>query len=206
MVFLFFLADAKKKLILGADSKYWNIFGNSELVLFTSFPIISLKNRCVIVPSFLRVSFESLLGRTIPSLPFVVKSHVKSCLVRAQGDEFVFSNFEVLFSKVVQVPRVSTRMKRHHSNCEFWFSILSLFEAEPVENCLESIRGISGVEEIRRLDGSRTVELKVTLGKDVRPDVAEAVIRSGAKLYSLSYSEDLLERTYLEALKKGTNF
>ncbi|HVB11740.1 MAG TPA: ABC transporter ATP-binding protein [Nitrososphaerales archaeon] len=85
-------------------------------------------------------------------------------------------------------------------------STFLIVEAEPVENCLESIRGISGVEEVRRMDGSRTVELKVTLGKDVRPNVAEAVIRSGAKLYSLSYSEDLLERTYLEALKKGTNF
>lgn len=85
-------------------------------------------------------------------------------------------------------------------------STFLIVEADPVENCLNSIRAITGVEEIRRENGSRTLELKVTPGKDVRPDVAEAVIRSGAKLYALNYSEDLLERTYLEALKKGTNF
>ena len=86
-------------------------------------------------------------------------------------------------------------------------STFLIVEAEPLENCLESIRGISGVEEVRRVDGSsRIIELKVTPGKDVRPDVAEAVISSGAKLYSLSYSEDLLEKTYLEALEKDANF
>ncbi|MGA2876886.1 MAG: ABC transporter ATP-binding protein [Nitrososphaerales archaeon] len=84
-------------------------------------------------------------------------------------------------------------------------STFLIVEADPVENCLNSIRTIPGVEEIRK-ENDRTLELKVKPGKDVRPDIAEAVIRSGAKLFSLNYSEDLLERTYLEALKKGTNF
>jgi hypothetical protein len=38
----------------------------------------------------------------------------------------------------------------------------------------------------------------------VRPVVAEAVMKAGAKLYSMGYSENLLERTYIEALRKGT--
>lgn len=84
-------------------------------------------------------------------------------------------------------------------------STFLIVEADPLESCLEKIRAIQGVEDIRRENGGRTIELKVMPGRDVRPDVAEAIVRSGAKLYSLHYSEDLLERTYLEALKKGTN-
>ncbi len=85
-------------------------------------------------------------------------------------------------------------------------STFLIVEADPMESCIESIRGIPGVEEVLRKEDGRTLELKVARGKELRPDVAAAVIKSGAKLYSLSYSEDLLERTYLEALKKGTNF
>ncbi|MGI0091737.1 MAG: ABC transporter ATP-binding protein, partial [Nitrososphaerales archaeon] len=87
-------------------------------------------------------------------------------------------------------------------------STFLMVEADPADKCINMIRGIPGVEEIRSREGGvRTLlELKVTPGKDVRPDVAEAVIRSGAKLYSLSYSVDLLERTYLEALRKGADF
>src|SRR5208283_611189 len=55
-----------------------------------------------------------------------------------------------------------------------------IVEAEPVESCINSIQAIPGVEEVRKKNGSRTIELKVKPGKDVRPDVAEAVVRSGA--------------------------
>ncbi len=83
-------------------------------------------------------------------------------------------------------------------------SIFLIVEADPVERCLDSIKAIPGVEDALRKN-ERTLELKISRGKDVRPEVAEAVIRSGAKLYTLNYSENLLERTYLEALRRGTN-
>ena len=88
-------------------------------------------------------------------------------------------------------------------------STFLIVEADPAEACINDLGGIHGVEQVRikEAHSSRSLlELKVTPGKDVRPEVAEAVIRSGAKLYSLSYSEDLLERTYLEALKKGEEY
>jgi ABC-2 type transport system ATP-binding protein len=79
-------------------------------------------------------------------------------------------------------------------------------EADPLpDSLINTLSGISGVEEIKKKspDG-RTLELKIQPGKEVRPLVAEAVIQSGAKLYALNYSENLLERTYIEALKQGT--
>ena len=78
-----------------------------------------------------------------------------------------------------------------------------LLEAEPLdENLLSLISKIDGVEKVPAKTG-RTVELKIVRGKEVRPIVAETVIEAGAKLYSMSYSENLLERTYIEALETG---
>ena len=76
-------------------------------------------------------------------------------------------------------------------------------EAEPLNsNLIEDISRIVGVDQVQQKD-SRTIEIRVKRGDEVRPLVAEAVVESGAKLYSMGYSQNLLERTYIEALKKG---
>ena len=69
---------------------------------------------------------------------------------------------------------------------------------------LLQISGVEGVSK-KEANGARvTLELKIDSGREVRPSVADAVIKSGARLYSLGYSENLLERTYIEALRQGT--
>jgi len=84
-----------------------------------------------------------------------------------------------------------------------------VLEAEPVDdNLIKLLSQISGVEGVSRkdADGARVkLELKIEPGREVRPSVADAVIKSGAKLYSMGYSENLLERTYIEALRRGTS-
>ncbi|MHB8565550.1 MAG: ABC transporter ATP-binding protein [Nitrososphaerales archaeon] len=78
-----------------------------------------------------------------------------------------------------------------------------VLEAEPLDDRLiKDLSSVEGVEQVVRKDG-RTLELKTKRGIEVRPLIAESVIRSGAKLYSMGYSENLLERTYIEALKLG---
>jgi ABC-2 type transport system ATP-binding protein len=84
-----------------------------------------------------------------------------------------------------------------------------VLEAEPVDdNLIKTLSQISGVEGASRKEASGGVrailELKIESGREVRPVVAEAVMKAGAKLYSMGYSENLLERTYIEALRKGT--
>ena len=79
-----------------------------------------------------------------------------------------------------------------------------VLEADPLDtNLIKVITSIPGVEEItKKSDDGRTIELKIEHGKELRPQVAEAVIRYGAKLYSISYSESLLEKTYIRALRQ----
>ena len=83
-----------------------------------------------------------------------------------------------------------------------------VLEVEPLADSLvKLISSLPGVEGItNKTPGSAargTLELKIEKGKEIRPVVADAVVRSGAKLYSMNYSENLLERTYIEALRQG---
>ncbi len=76
-------------------------------------------------------------------------------------------------------------------------------EAEPLsEMLIGELSSLGGVEEITR-KSDRLIEIKTKQGVEVRPAVAETVIRAGSKLYSMDYSENLLERTYIEALRRG---
>lgn len=81
-------------------------------------------------------------------------------------------------------------------------------EAEPLgENLIKEISQLSGVEGVSKKethDSRVTIELKIEPGREVRPVVADVVFKAGSKLYSMDYAENLLERTYIEALRQGT--
>jgi len=48
-----------------------------------------------------------------------------------------------------------------------------------------------------------TVEIRVREKDiDVRPQVSDLVVKSGAKLYTIKRAENMLERAYLEALRE----
>ncbi len=83
-----------------------------------------------------------------------------------------------------------------------------VLEAEPLgDDLMKAITQLSGVEGVSRkevVSGVRLIlELKIEQGREIRPIVAETVMKTGAKLYSIGYSENLLERTYIEALRRG---
>lgn len=80
-----------------------------------------------------------------------------------------------------------------------------IVEVSPIEESLiKEMSKIPSVISVAKVGPKgRTLELKVETAKDVRPIVAETIVRSGAKLYSLNYSENLLERTYIQALTQG---
>jgi ABC-2 type transport system ATP-binding protein len=81
-------------------------------------------------------------------------------------------------------------------------------EAEPIDDNLTKIilqlPGIEGVSTKEQIGTRVKLELKVERGREVRPAVAETVMKAGSKLYQMGYSENLLERTYIEALRRGT--
>jgi ABC-2 type transport system ATP-binding protein len=85
-------------------------------------------------------------------------------------------------------------------------STFLVLEADPLdEDLLQKISTIPGVEGVtRKTPDGRIAEVKIEPGKEVRPLVAEAVIQAGSKLFSMNYEQNLLERTYIEALRQGT--
>ena len=74
-------------------------------------------------------------------------------------------------------------------------------EAEGLsESCISKIRSLPGVKAVR--DSGRDLEIEIDgpAQEDMRPKIAEAIVNSGARLYTIKPSENLLERAYIEAL------
>lgn len=79
------------------------------------------------------------------------------------------------------------------------YLIVEVYPVSP--SLIGALQAIPGVQSVLQVGThGRTLELKVEASKEVRPEVAKTVLASGSKLYSLSYSENLLERTYIRAL------
>jgi ABC-2 type transport system ATP-binding protein len=82
-----------------------------------------------------------------------------------------------------------------------------IVEAEPMDidlvSAITSLPGVEGLKEDQGVTGGRTIELKIERGKEVRPLISETIVKHGAKLYSISYSENLLEKAYIQALRDG---
>jgi len=66
------------------------------------------------------------------------------------------------------------------------------------DSVLGSVRNIDGVTDVVRTDHG--FEAKVRHGMEVRPAIAEVVVASGARLFSIGAGERLLERAYIKAL------
>lgn len=85
------------------------------------------------------------------------------------------------------------------------FSAITV-EAEGVsEDCIRMIKGLRGVGEVHR-NGGRLIQIEIVEGseEELRPKISELIVQSGAKLYTIKPSEDLLERAYIEALSEGS--
>ncbi len=82
-------------------------------------------------------------------------------------------------------------------------------EAEGIsQKCIEEIKMLEGVTDVI-FDGRRSMQIEIARGKnksgDLRPKIAELVMSSHGKLYTIKPSENLLERAYIEALSEVKN-
>ncbi|HEV2225226.1 MAG TPA: ABC transporter ATP-binding protein [Nitrososphaerales archaeon] len=66
---------------------------------------------------------------------------------------------------------------------------------------VEAVRGIEGVIEVRDFPGG--LEVMVRHGVEARPSIARLITESGAELFTIREGERMLEKAYIEALKKG---
>ena len=80
-----------------------------------------------------------------------------------------------------------------------------IVEVDPVEeSVIKAVSKLPGVLSVRQMEpNGRTLELKFEPAAEIRPVIAETIVKAGARLYSLSYSDNLLERTYIQAISQG---
>ncbi len=81
------------------------------------------------------------------------------------------------------------------------YSIIYLEAQGLTEQAVSKIREIANVSKI--VSNGDTLEIIVQGHADVRPDISDIVVKSGAKLYSIRQAENMLERAYIEALSKS---
>jgi ABC-2 type transport system ATP-binding protein len=71
------------------------------------------------------------------------------------------------------------------------------------EACLKAIRETEGVLGVETHGG--VLDVYATQKSEVRPRLAQIIVASGAQLYTIKRGERLLERAYIEALKRDDN-
>ena len=69
------------------------------------------------------------------------------------------------------------------------------------DDCLKSIKGLQGVIDVRLRDGSIIVSTQKDA--EVRPKIAQLIVASGAQLYTVKEGERMLERAYIDALRRA---
>jgi ABC-2 type transport system ATP-binding protein len=86
---------------------------------------------------------------------------------------------------------------------------LILLETSPLDSAtVLQLKDIPGVLEINPTginNGVGLNALEITVreqNEDIRPLISDLVVKSGAKLYSIKQGENMLERAYIEALRK----
>ena len=80
------------------------------------------------------------------------------------------------------------------------YSVVYLEARGLTEQTIGKIREIASVSKI--VPDGDSLEIIVQGHTDVRPDISDLVVKSGAKLYSIRQAENMLERAYIEALSK----
>src|SRR2546426_3530525 len=68
----------------------------------------------------------------------------------------------------------------------------------------ETINGIKEISNVSQVTiNNQSIEIIVNGHDDIRPAVSDLIVRSGAKLYTIKTADNMLERAYIEALKKN---
>jgi len=89
------------------------------------------------------------------------------------------------------------------------YTLIQLETTPLTPQTLQQLQQISGIDHINTSDNpntTNTVTVEIAVNQsdtDLRPQIADLIIKSGAKLYTLKPAENMLERAYIEALKDG---
>ncbi len=81
------------------------------------------------------------------------------------------------------------------------YSVIYLEAQGLTEQILSRIREIQNVSKVMANDDN--IEIIIQGHSDIRPEISEIVVNSGARLYSIRQAGNMLERAYIEALYKN---
>ncbi len=85
------------------------------------------------------------------------------------------------------------------------YSLVELETSPLTPLTVQQLKEIPGITQINIADKKDKVAIEITVSEhhqDIRPEVADIVVKSGAKLYTIKQGENMLERAYIEALKQ----
>jgi len=80
------------------------------------------------------------------------------------------------------------------------YSVVTVEAQGLQQETLNSIKEISNVSQVTI--NNQIVEIIVKGHDDIRPAVSDLIVKSGAKLFTIKTADNMLERAYIEALKK----
>ena len=87
------------------------------------------------------------------------------------------------------------------------YSLVELETSPLTPQTIQQLKEIPEITQINIADSGKkdAVAIEITVcehDQDIRPVIADIVVKSGAKLYTIKQGENMLERAYIEALKE----
>ena len=134
----------------------------------------------------------------------------------AQGKGTVFmsshimSEVESLCNSVAMIHRGKILFKGPAEEVEqkvLNYSIVQLETSPLTPGTIQQLKEIPEITQVNIANNTRNENstiIEITVGKhdvDIRPQISDIVVKSGAKLYTIKQGENMLERAYIEALK-----
>ncbi len=87
------------------------------------------------------------------------------------------------------------------------YSLVELETSPLTPQTIQQLKDIPGITQINMADNNQAdaISVEITVCErdhDIRPAIADVVVKSGAKLYTIKQGENMLEKAYIEALKE----
>ena len=81
------------------------------------------------------------------------------------------------------------------------YSVVTVEAQGLPQETINSIKGMPNVSQVTI--NSQTIEIIIKGHDDIRPALSDLIVKSGARLYTIKIADNMLERAYIEALKKN---
>ena len=81
------------------------------------------------------------------------------------------------------------------------YSVVTVEAQGLPQETINSIKGMPNVSQVTI--NSQTIEIIIKGHDDIRPALSDLIVKSGARLYTIKTANNMLERAYIEALKKN---